>query len=411
MAVVDPAVVRRGTLVLGAGLVPYALVWQLVATVAPLTAERLTADPALAGLALAVAIVGSALAPLPAGRLMDRYGRRPGLSLGFALGALGLLVALAGVRAFSAPLFYAGLTVFGAGSGTVLLTRVAVADMYPPERRASAIGRVLAGTAAGALLGALVFTPMLRGVSDLATLDAPWLVAAGVFGAGALLVWLAPVDPLVIARRLHAAAALAPAHDGRGLAVLLRERSLRLAVLGGAVAQLTMAGSMPTMGLVLRHAGRDLGDVSVALGAHLVGMYALAPFGGALVARVGGVRALLVGLATIAVAVIGILSPSLLVVSVAMFSVGVGWSVAFVAATTLLANAVEPSRRGVVLGANDLVVVSSGAIGSATATPILAAFGVGTIVAAALALALLPVLLVAAAGARTPRGGRGVSEA
>lgn len=392
------AVIRRNTLVLTACLVPYALTWQLLITVAPLTAQRLTGDPAFAGLAISVTVLGSALTPVPAGRFMDRRGRRLGLSLGFVTAAAGVLVALLAVTAASAPLFYLGLFAFGAGGGAIFLARAAATDMYPPERRASAVGRLLVGIAAGALLGVLVFTPMLRGVSDLATVTAPWLIAAALLGVGALVVWLAPVDPLDIARQLHLRAGAPPAYDRRGMRVIFTQPALGFAVLAAAAASLTMSGSMPTMGLELQDRGHDLADISIALGAHYVGMYALSPLGGIVVDRLGGQRALVVGLGVLATAVVGILATPLAVVAPAMFFVGVGWNIAFLGATTLVANGTRAEERALALGGMDLVTVTAGALGSALATPILAAYGVGTIVALAVSLSLAPAAVILARG-------------
>src|SRR3712207_7618301 len=48
-------------------------------------------------------------------------------------------------------------------SGVALLARTAAGDMYPPERRARGIALVLFGAVFGAILGPLVFSPLLSG--------------------------------------------------------------------------------------------------------------------------------------------------------------------------------------------------------------------------------------------------------
>src|SRR6266542_3178133 len=125
--------------VLALCLVPYAAVWQLVVSVAPLAVGSVTRNAALAGLALAVTTLGTALATVPGGRLMDARGRRVGISAGFALAATGIIVAFAALRADAAAPLFLGLFVFGAGSGVIALTRIAAADMQQPERRARAV--------------------------------------------------------------------------------------------------------------------------------------------------------------------------------------------------------------------------------------------------------------------------------
>ena len=93
---------------------------------------------------------------------MDRIGRIPVLLVGFAIGVVGGVLAAIGCAA-SGRLVLAGLVAVGVASGTALLARTAAGDMYPPERRARGIALVLFGAVFGALLGPLVFSPMLAG--------------------------------------------------------------------------------------------------------------------------------------------------------------------------------------------------------------------------------------------------------
>ena len=63
----------------------------------------------------------------------------------------------------SALLVLAGLAGVGISNGATLLARTAGGDMYPPERRARGIALVLFGAVFGAILGPLVFGPVLAG--------------------------------------------------------------------------------------------------------------------------------------------------------------------------------------------------------------------------------------------------------
>ena len=125
-------------------------------------------------------LAAGALAALPAGRAMDRYGRVPILALGFIVGTSGCGLAALGSAAESAPAVLAGLMGVGAASGTALLARTAAGDMYPPEHRAHGIALVLFGAVFGAILGPLVFSPLLHGRElDGDTLALLWLAAGG----------------------------------------------------------------------------------------------------------------------------------------------------------------------------------------------------------------------------------------
>src|SRR5918996_1539802 len=88
--------VGRNTLLLAATMAVYSAVLQLVAAVSSLTFVLVTGVRGLLGLGPAIFLVASALTALPAGRMMDRFGRTPVMSLGFVLGAAGgALTALA----------------------------------------------------------------------------------------------------------------------------------------------------------------------------------------------------------------------------------------------------------------------------------------------------------------------------
>ncbi len=396
-------VIRWNMLVLAACFVPYAAVWQLVVSVSPLAAASLTGNPALAGLALTAATLGGAVATVPGGRLMDAGGRRAGISTGFAIAALGMLIALVSLRAAAPILFFVGLFFFGGGSSIIALARVAAADMYAPERRARAVGVVLIGTAVGAGVGSLVFTPLLRGqLADAEGLALPWLIAAAFLMTSAAAIWLIRVDPLTIARAMRQNATATRAFDLRGVGIVLRRPDLRAAFTGAIAANVAMSASMPTMSLELHHRGHDLGDISVALGSHLVGMYVFAPYSGVLVDRIGRRASLIMGLGVLSLAVTGVLSAGLSVVVPAMFFVGAGWNIAYVASTALVADAAEPEERGLALGSMDLVATLASAAMSAAAPAILSGAGLGMVVSVAVAFAAVPAILLVLSRRRAP---------
>ena len=94
---------------------------------------------------------------------MDRYGRIPVLAGGCLAGIGGCLTTALGCAVDSAVLVIAGFALVGIAQGTILLSRAAAADMYPPARRARGISYVLFGALFGAALGPLVFRPLFAG--------------------------------------------------------------------------------------------------------------------------------------------------------------------------------------------------------------------------------------------------------
>src|SRR3954451_8770054 len=172
--------IGRNTALLSAALAANSAMLQLSAAVASLTLVLVIGVEGLLGLGPAIVLASGALAPLPAGRLMDRIGRVPVLAGGFALGAAGCALAAAGSATAAAPIVLLGLLGVGGASGTALLARTAAGDMYPPERRARGIALVLFGAVFGAILGPAVFSPLISGHDlDGAALAVLWLAAGG----------------------------------------------------------------------------------------------------------------------------------------------------------------------------------------------------------------------------------------
>src|SRR3989304_4506988 len=105
------------------------------ATIGSILGAELSGRPALAGVPGALYLLGSAMAAYPAARLMERTGRRAGLSLGFVIGLIGALIAGASVLAHSFAGFLAGFTLIGASQGFNYPGGYAAAEMHPVAAR------------------------------------------------------------------------------------------------------------------------------------------------------------------------------------------------------------------------------------------------------------------------------------
>ena len=150
-------------MILAATMAVYSAVLQLVAAVSSLTFVLVTGVEGLLGLGPAIFLAASALTAVPAGRAMDRVGRRPVIGGGFLAAAAGCGLTALATAIDSTPLVILGFALTGAASGIALLIRTAAGDMYPPERRARGISYVLFGAVFGAILGPAVFGPLFAG--------------------------------------------------------------------------------------------------------------------------------------------------------------------------------------------------------------------------------------------------------
>src|SRR5215204_3499490 len=113
--------IRRNTLILAATLAVNSAVLQLTAAVSSLTFVLVTGVRGLLGLGPAIFLTASGLTAVPAGRLMDRFGRIPVMSAGFAIGASGCALTALATRTDSTFAVIAGFGLVGASSGIALL--------------------------------------------------------------------------------------------------------------------------------------------------------------------------------------------------------------------------------------------------------------------------------------------------
>jgi hypothetical protein len=101
--------IARNTALLSAALAAHSAMGQLAVAVASITLVRVIDVDRLLGLGPAVVLAAGALAAIPAGRSMDRFGRVPVLAAGFGVGAAGCGLAALGSALDSVPTVLAGL--------------------------------------------------------------------------------------------------------------------------------------------------------------------------------------------------------------------------------------------------------------------------------------------------------------
>ncbi|MCP9210231.1 MFS transporter [Streptomyces sp. NEAU-Y11] len=391
-------------------------------TVGALLAEDMLGTTGLAGLPAALFTAGAAVGAMAIGRLSQRWGRRPGLALGYATAAAGSLGVVVAGTADSVPLLFLSLVLYGAGSATNLLARYAGADLAPPDRRGRAVSTVLLATTFGAVLG-----PNLVGVTgDLAhswampRLVGPFLLAAVAYTLGSCVLagWLRP-DPLLLARELAARKA---ASDGGGAteagtaagpAVVPApgERTAPGVVTGATVmviGQLVMIAIMTMTPVHMKDHGHSTQAAGLVIALHVGAMFLPSPLSGYLVDRVGRLRVAAAGSAVLLSAglVAAFASPhSMPALATALVLLGLGWNLGLVSATAIITDAVPLERRAAVQGLVDVGVAIAGTTGGLASGLVVAGGGYGYLAAGGgiLALTVIPVLALATQPRPAPR--------
>jgi MFS family permease len=152
-----------------------------------------------------------------------------------------------------------------------------------------------------------------------------------------------------------------------------------------------MAGVMNLAGYVAVGHGHAQGDVFTIISLHIVGMYGLVLVIGDVAERLGRRRSMVIGLTLMAAANAGLVwLDSIPGMSLSLFALGLGWSLAYVAASTELIGLASPSERGRLVGATDLISGLAAAVLALGGGVVYTNGGTVSLALTATGLALLP---------------------
>lgn len=369
-----------------------------VVSTGSLIAVELSGSDAWAGSVTTTMTLGAAFASAYLLRIAVEHGRRKSLATGLFLAAIGAVtVIIAAVTNFFPILLLAGL-LLGFGNAVNLQARFAATDLSAPDRRSrdlsvimwmSTIGSVAGPNliATGEKVAASVSVPPLSGI---------FVISAVAVFIGALLIWfgLRP-DPYLL--RLEQDGMPASAKRERpgvkaGLRSLWRYTGARIGFVHIISAHAVMVAVMSMTPVHMVAHGAEVTLVGLTVSLHIAGMYALSPLMGWLTDRFGGQRVALAGQITLLISgVMAALSgASHGWTLAALILLGLGWSAASVAGSSLIVKYVPAGEAVGAQGASDTFMSLAGAVGGLLAGIILGAigyFGLG-LIAAAVSLAV-----------------------
>jgi MFS family permease len=317
--------------------------------------------------------------------------------LGYAAGVAGGVLAAFGVIGDSVWLLLLGMLGLGVGHASNQLARYAAADLYPAERRGSSLSFIVwAGT-----VGSVAGPSLLRPAADLArALARPDLAGGYLLAAGFMAL---PVAVYALAlrpdpARLAVEVSGPPVEKGGGsLREALRLPTVQTALAGMVAGQVVMVLIMTSTPLHVRHGGHDLAVVGLIMSAHTLGMFAFSPLTGRLVDRLGRFPVMACGLGLLALAAVTAAAApptSTALLLLALFVLGLGWNLGFVAGSALLSAGLPLDARARIQGRVDSVTWASSGIASLGSGLLYQATDYRLLSVLGLALLVLPVLVV-----------------
>lgn len=349
-------------------------------TVTTLAARSITGSELLAGVPGSLAVISTAVGTSMLGRVVVAAGRRRSLVVGAATAVVGAAVSTYAVFSAQFLVLLAGMAILGFGNAASHLSRYTAADLVGAERRGSALSLVVWAGTIGAVVGPRLLDPAGQLASDLGASEYAGgylaAIAAMSLALGLFLVALRP-DPSALAV-VDDDVFGGPSSAPPAALEVFGRASVQLALTAMVIGQLVMVLIMTATPIHVENNGFDLALVGSIISAHTLGMFAFAPLVGRIVDRVGAVP--MIGASAVVLVASAILAASApasatTTLTWALFLLGIGWNLGFVAGSTLLSVTVEPAVRPLIQGRVDSMVWGSSALASAGAGVLLAGPG------------------------------------
>jgi len=347
----------------------------LLVTVGGLVGYALASTPGLATLPVALMVVGTAAAAIPAAMTMQKMGRRWGFTLATAMAACGAGLAVVAMQNENFWLFCLAASLVGASLGFSQHFRYAAAESVAIDQVSYAVSFILLGSIVGAFL-----SPELIALSSAADASMPsrlaFMLAIGLYAVAALALCGFKAAPPSTPGEHHELAQVEVNEAPRSLWLLVRQPLFFTAVLAGVVGQGVMTYVMTATPISLNvNDGFSILETSNVIRAHVIAMYVPSLFTPLLISRFGLKAVMSAGLLAFSITlVIGMAGHHMMHYWFALVLLGVGWNFLFVAGTTMLVAAYRDSERFKCQALNDFSIFGGSALASLLAGTVLHSF-------------------------------------
>ncbi len=371
----------------------------------PLMVITLTGSANLAGLSVGLIGLSRFMVAYPVGKITDTYGRKPGILFGLALALAGAIAVGYSMNLHSLAMLFGGMLVFGMGMNASQQLRVAATDMFPPHRRAQALGYIALGSLVGLVISPVVISMAEKVAPRLSMepLGLPWLLLPVLIIAGMTLIAFVHPDPKEIGLHLedyypdYVPPPQSPAGQGANFSTLtmLRNVPVRMAIVSNCAAHANMSIVMVLTSLVLSHHGHSLGAIAFSHMFHSAGMFAFTVPLGKLADRFGRDKVMFPGVATaLTGAALVAFTGDFWAVTLGTYLVGLGWAAANVAATALIADHAETNERGRAIGVNESVAGAASVVMALVTGPLIQHSGLSAAGWVAVLISVPPLLML-----------------
>ncbi|MFT5572640.1 MAG: MFS family permease [Cryomorphaceae bacterium] len=322
----------------------------MMVLVAGILGAQIAPSPELATLPMALMVVGTATATIPAALLMQKIGRKAGMAIGIAIALVGAGLACYAAVIANFTLLIVGSTMLGLNAAFTQQGRFIILENANNQKQA-ADGLTL-GLMANLVAAFLGPELGLRG-EHLLGADTAF---AGSFLLGSITLMLSLVAlsfyknvPTVITKQTT---------QRRSIFTIMRQPTFILAAGSAAVGYAVMALVMTATPISMHEVeGHSLGHTKLVIQTHIIAMFLPSLISGALLKRGYRKRLLLLGLAIYALVMfVGYSGSQVMHFWWALLLLGLGWNLIFMTSTSLLPSAYSEDEKFQVQAANDFLI-------------------------------------------------------
>ena len=323
----------------------FAAVGSCFVTATFISSARLVESTLLVGVPSTLYYLATSVGALINPKVVNLHGRKTTLWVAFPAIACGGLLSWYALEAMSFGLFATGAVLIGLGAGLLMSLRFYAVDLASPDKVVLVISIVTGSGLIGNLIG-----PMLASLGDFDDLGIAFLVISciGVLG----LVIASPIKNVTLE------GGTSIRFNREELVQAYRHRSTALATLNAGIAWFMMTSIMVSGPHVMLQLQAESSSISMSMQAHFLAMFIPVLLASKLVALVGMQQ--LVRLAYVLLGVTIALplafGQNILTIAVIMITVGLGWGVLIVFASTQIAQ-VAPAQKVMVQSFHDSLTI------------------------------------------------------
>lgn len=351
-----------------------------------LAGAMLTPVEALATLPISIQLLAGLVAASPISMLMGRIGRSYGFTVAAMLAFIGGLMATVALLYSSFVVLCIGHAFLGAAVASFNYFRFAGAEVVPAQYHSKAISLTLGSGIVAAVVGPQIYL-WTRDALHSVPLAGSYIAICVIAVIGCIPVLMTHYPDVAQSRRRSSIS--------DGIALIKQRPGVLTAMLSAALAYGAMVLLMTATPLAMVQTGHGEGVAGDVIRWHVIAMFAPSFFTGSIIARLGSRWVIVAGALLLAAAgLCSALDTTLINFYASLILLGVGWNFGYVGGSAQLNDALEPSERPVVQGANDTLIALCATGASFASGALLTGFGWPWTCYAVLPLAALMVVFV-----------------